>query len=224
MDKIATINTEILKAHGEAIGLISLPVRGQQLADHKCFYCDRKWFASIQMTVVKSEDCPLCKKPKSTTFKGYKRSGAESNYLNEFSLYDSSEDGFTGTSGKKASRIACEWIDNVSNLTGLYFSHHLNGGEVEIETNSGFLHVDGFNRDESIVLEFHGSKWHGDPAVYKYNDLCNPFSDETASELYQKTMQKDSLLIASGYKVISIWESEYRNGVVLSDEHLELLG
>lgn len=47
------------------------------------------------------------------------------------------------------------------------------------------------------------------PSVYKKDDI-NPLLKETYDSLYNKTINKEKLILDSGYKLKTIWESEYK--------------
>jgi hypothetical protein len=70
-------------------------------------------------------------------------------------------------------------------------------------------YVDGIDIDNKIIYEFYGDFWHGNPELYN-NDDINKISELTFGELYQKTMEREDKLKSLGYKVISIWESDYK--------------
>ena len=58
--------------------------------------------------------------------------------------------------------------------------------------------------------EFNGNFWHGNPKIFNSDDI-NPISKKTYGKLYEETIEKKELLEKHGYKVISIWESEFKN-------------
>lgn len=67
---------------------------------------------------------------------------------------------------------------------------------------------DGLDIDNKIIYEFYGDYWHGNPKLYKQNEI-NPEAHKTYGELYENTLQKENYLISAGYKIISIWESDF---------------
>lgn len=69
--------------------------------------------------------------------------------------------------------------------------------------------VDGVDHDNKIIYEFYGDFFHGNPSVYKKDDI-NPLLKETYGSLYNKTINKEKIILNSGYKLKTIWESEYR--------------
>ena len=81
-----------------------------------------------------------------------------------------------------------------------------NNRQVRIKINDRVYNVDGINGN--IIYEFYGDYWHGNPSIYNEFDF-NKSVGKTFGELYKKTIDRERILEDSGYKVISIWESEY---------------
>jgi len=70
--------------------------------------------------------------------------------------------------------------------------------------------VDGIDYKNNIIYEFNGDYWHGNLNKYNENDY-NQVCKKTFGELYNNTINKKENLEKLGYKVISIWESEFKN-------------
>lgn len=68
--------------------------------------------------------------------------------------------------------------------------------------------VDGINKEKKIIYEFYGDFFHGNPEVYKKNDI-NPLLKETYGSLYNKTKEKENIILSCGYSIIYIWENDY---------------
>ncbi len=68
--------------------------------------------------------------------------------------------------------------------------------------------VDGYDPDTKTIYEFNGDFWHGNPKKYNKDDI-NSIVGKTFGELYEMTMKKRNNLEELGYKVISIWESDF---------------
>lgn len=80
--------------------------------------------------------------------------------------------------------------------------------QVIIKIESHKYKVDGFIPKTNTIYEFNGDYWHGNPSIFDSNDL-NKKSKETFGQLYDKTCLKLLNIEKSGYKVISIWESDW---------------
>jgi hypothetical protein len=68
------------------------------------------------------------------------------------------------------------------------------------------------------VYEFYGSYWHGDPRATRASQIIGRRS-ETASELYAKTLSRQSALERKGYMVKYVWEWDHLAGATFSCEH-----
>ena len=89
-----------------------------------------------------------------------------------------------------------KWLDDLS----------VNNRQYKIEN----FKVDGFDPDTNTIYEFYGDFWHGNPKKYKPDDI-NQVNNTTFGELYEKTIEREEYLKSLGYKIVSIWESEYKN-------------
>jgi len=78
----------------------------------------------------------------------------------------------------------------------------------EVTKLVGRYSVDGYDPETNTVYEFQGDYWHGNPKIYESNQM-NKSVGKTHGELYQKTIEKKSKFIESGFKYIEIWESEW---------------
>ena len=68
--------------------------------------------------------------------------------------------------------------------------------------------VDGVDKVNNIIYEFNGDFWHGNPNIFESN-IVNSVIGKKFGELYRNTIIKEEYLKSMGYKIISIWESEY---------------
>jgi hypothetical protein len=98
------------------------------------------------------------------------------------------------------------WLDNISNITGLYIKHMLNGGEYKIPGTR--YTVDGYCEETNTIYEFHGDYWHGNPEVYA-PDFTNTMLKTSMGELYQKTIKREEIIKSLGYNLVVIWENNY---------------
>lgn len=69
--------------------------------------------------------------------------------------------------------------------------------------------VDGFDSKTNTVYEFYGDYWHGNPNMFSPNEI-NSTNKKTFGELYSLTMAREKCLQSAGYKLIVMWESEYK--------------
>jgi len=81
--------------------------------------------------------------------------------------------------------------------------------EQPIKCGKKTYRVDGLDKDNNIVYEFLGDFWHGNPKVYNTNDI-NPITKTTFGKLYLNTLEKLQTLDKFGYKVIFMWEMDWK--------------
>lgn len=70
------------------------------------------------------------------------------------------------------------------------------------------ISVDGYMPSSGTAFQFHGSFYHGDPAVYLPGAI-NKVSGKKFSTLLRKTIENEQRLVDSGFKVVVMWESEF---------------
>ena len=71
------------------------------------------------------------------------------------------------------------------------------------------FYVDGIDLENNIIYEFNGDYWHGNPNIYNKDDM-NKSCNKSFGELYQKTIKREEYLKSIGYKVVSIWEDDFK--------------
>lgn len=102
--------------------------------------------------------------------------------------------------GKNNSYMASQWLDEC----GVPKEHR----EVTIKLPSKKRYrVDALY--DNVVYEFNGDFWHGNPKIYNSGDV-NPIAGKSFGELHDKTMKKENDLKKFGFKVVSIWEKDYK--------------
>ena len=101
---------------------------------------------------------------------------------------------------KCSNRISLKQIEWLNSL-------NIKEREVCLNINGKKYFVDGFDSETNTIYEFNGDFWHGNPKIYDQNKIA--FSKNTFGMLYENTIKKKKALEKAGYKVISIWESEF---------------
>lgn len=66
--------------------------------------------------------------------------------------------------------------------------------------------VDGYNN--GVIYEFYGDFWHGNPETHNPRDI-NQANKKSFDTLYKDTIKREESLQKAGYKVVSIWESDW---------------
>lgn len=109
------------------------------------------------------------------------------------------------------SRVANTWLERCAKRDQTHIQHAANGGEVTITLQDGSrVKPDGFSDELNKVYEFHGSIWHGEPRIYKPDDI-NPVNQKSMGELYQRTQQRTAALRSMGYEVEEMWEMDFKD-------------
>ena len=101
---------------------------------------------------------------------------------------------------KGYSKGAISWLNSISNT----IQHAENGGEFKIP-NIG--KVDGYDHKTNTVYEYHGCYWHGCLRCFE-PDYFNKRSKKTASELYNKTIERSLAIRNAGYNLIEMRECD----------------
>lgn len=110
------------------------------------------------------------------------------------------------------SKVSIRWIEQEAKRRRLKnVQHALNGGEFLVPGTN--IRVDGYHARSRTIFEFHGDAFHGNPALYARNSKPNPYSDKTAAQLYRATMSRERQLRALGYNVVTVWESDFKDGL-----------
>lgn len=101
---------------------------------------------------------------------------------------------------RATSQPEIEWLKFL-NIPEEYYQHR-------IIINNKLIKPDAYDPITKTIYEFYGSFWHGDPRIYDL-DKINKCSKTTFRELYEKTIEREKMLISSGYKLIVIWELDW---------------
>jgi hypothetical protein len=109
---------------------------------------------------------------------------------------------------RRYSKESIKWLDYVAKQSNppIVIKHAENGGEYIIRYGSNTFHADGYCAETNTVYEFHGSYWHGDPAVYSREQIL---LRKTAGQLYDETIDRENIIKSLGYNLVVIWESEW---------------
>jgi hypothetical protein len=109
------------------------------------------------------------------------------------------------------SNEATKWLDYVANQSNppIVIKLAKNGGEYAIRYGGKTFRADGYCAETNTVYEFHGSYWHGDPAIYQRGKML---LRKTAGQLYDETIERENIIKSLGYKLVVMWESEW-NGM-----------
>ena len=99
------------------------------------------------------------------------------------------------------------WLDFLSKFHNIHIQHALNDGEFLIPNTK--YKADGYCKKNNTIYEFHGDFWHGNPKIYKGNEI-NKITNCTYNELYEKTLIKENKIKELGYNLETIWENDWK--------------
>lgn len=110
------------------------------------------------------------------------------------------------------SRVAIKWLDMLMKQEGIFIQHACNKGEKLIRFQDHKFYVDGYCKETKTVYEFYGDAYHGNLDKYDFKDRPHPYNKIiTASQLWAKTKFREWLLQRAGYRVVTIWQSEFNS-------------
>ena len=103
---------------------------------------------------------------------------------------------------------AIAWLEYVARTQGIRIKHALRGGEERFDIGGKIYFVDGFCSESNTVFQFHGNFFHGNPQLYKHDEL-NKRVGKTFGELYEETKRVEKLIVSKGYELVTIWEKDW---------------
>lgn len=75
-----------------------------------------------------------------------------------------------------------------------------------------------FKINNNILIDVNSDFWKANPLYYRENDKMNfPFKKIVAKKIWQKDESKNRIMAERGYRVIVLWESDFKN---LNDDEL----
>src|SRR5258708_1558397 len=99
------------------------------------------------------------------------------------------------------SKSEIEWLDSLS-MPNEYRHKTL-------KINGKNYMVDAYDPTNNTIYEFYGDYWHGNPQKYKSDEL-NMINKKSFGTLYLKTVERENKIIQAGYKLITIWEMDFK--------------
>ena len=99
------------------------------------------------------------------------------------------------------SKKETEWLNSL-NIPIEYRQYKIKMGDKTFK-------VDAYDPNNNTVYEFLGDFWHGNPSKYNTNKI-NPVTGDTFGQLYIETLYRENILKNLGYKIVSIWESDFK--------------
>ena len=82
-----------------------------------------------------------------------------------------------------------------------------------------FYTVDGYSPKDKICYEFYGCHFHAHHCIVKGKQRTQPYlHHQSAEEVYQATLKREQHLRSLGYRVVSIFECEFRKQMMENEE------
>ena len=101
--------------------------------------------------------------------------------------------------GSPVSRTSQEWLDSLM----------VSQEKREFLLPDLKIRVDAFDHETNTVYEFFGDYWHGNPERFDKNQE-HPVVGKTFGQLYDETKARIFRLEEAGYKVVYIWENDFK--------------
>lgn len=73
-------------------------------------------------------------------------------------------------------------------------------------------------RYKNIIIEFNGDYWHGNPTIYKENDIVH--SSIMAKQLWEQDQYKKELAEKHNFNILYVWENEYENDKITTIKNI----
>lgn len=81
-------------------------------------------------------------------------------------------------------------------------------GRKTVEKGAKWFFPDGIDDRVGVIIEFYGGYWHANPLLYEANDIVH--HSIHAKDIWEKDAKRIQELEMMGYKVLIVWESEYK--------------
>ena len=117
---------------------------------------------------------------------------------------------------KISNEMFCKIVNRLNIEESDYVKYYNLNGEFFIESDNTYYLYD--FKYLNKIIEFNGDVYHGNPTIYKEDDICVNFKDKPliAKELWERDRIKTNLAIENGFEILTIWESEYKSNKELT--------
>jgi len=111
--------------------------------------------------------------------------------------------------GANTSKAETAWLDYIN------VPKEWRGNRANFRIGKQLIKPDAHDRITNTIYEFYGDYWHANLAVHDADDF-NKDKQMKFGDIYRTTMEREQLLKDNGYKIISIWESDWKKLVKLA--------
>ncbi len=117
---------------------------------------------------------------------------------------------------KISNEMFCKIVNRLNIEESDYVKYYNLNGEFFIESDNTYYLYD--FKYLNKIIEFNGDVYHGNPTIYKEDDICVNFKDKPliAKELWERDRIKTNLAIENGFEILTICESEYKSNKELT--------
>ncbi len=105
------------------------------------------------------------------------------------------------------SKSQIQWLEFLEIYYNINIQHMGNSNQ-EFRIKNTKWKADGYCKETNTIYEYHGSFWHGDPKLYKPDDINN-VSKRTMGTLYKRTINREQKIKELGYNLVVMWESDW---------------
>jgi uncharacterized protein YycO/G:T-mismatch repair DNA endonuclease (very short patch repair protein) len=105
------------------------------------------------------------------------------------------------------SKSQIKWLEFLEKYYNINIQHIGNSNQ-EYRIKNTKWKADGYCKETNTIYEYHGDFWHGNPKLYKSEDINN-VSKRTMGTLYKRTINREQKIKDLGYNLITIWESDW---------------
>ena len=101
---------------------------------------------------------------------------------------------------------------NINDRNKIKFATH--NSELKLDNPNGGVYIYDFvDTISKKIIEYNGDMYYANPKKYKENDTPHPYrKNKTASEIWEFDKNKSITAENNGYKILVVWDSEYRWG------------
>lgn len=102
---------------------------------------------------------------------------------------------------KIISKVETDWLN--------YLDIPLEYRQKSLKINNKLIKADAYDPTTNTIYEFNGDFWHGNPKVYNIYEI-NIISKKSFGQLYEATLNKETMIKSAGYNLVSIWENDWK--------------
>jgi len=109
---------------------------------------------------------------------------------------------------KKKNGIAMKWLNYQESIYGIEIKNCIKGKEYLIP-GTRYL-ADGYCEETNTIFEFYGCVYHGCQTCFPEQNKIDPSLKVTYKKLREKTERRKMKISMLGYRVITVWECDWR--------------